>query len=321
MQSSHAARPGQRLMPPARAFTLIELLVVIAIIAVLIGLLLPAVQKVREASTRTQCGNNLHQLVIAAHLYHDTRGTLPSGSWGPGSDNSFPTGWYDPWYGSSLPYGHFSWAALILPFLEQDNLFKQINFNVPAYVDSLWEDRGGGGSPVQRGPAGNSANQLAAASMPKVFYCPAARRVQPTNTYKDYAINAGTGYCCPERTSANMDGVAWVNSNLRLNQITDGTSNTFLFAEKAHYDNQSWIPAEKGCNPFLFVHHPSEGYFEITGPPNDTTWNTRAPAGPHPGGVLTVMADGRVQFISDSINMSIFRALSTRQGNEPNQTP
>src|SRR5882724_10902263 len=108
-----ATRTYQRL-----AFTLIELLVVIAIIAVLIGLLLPAVQKVREAANRMSCQNNLKQIALAAHNYHDAYQTLP-----PGSNGEYPAG--ATWSGFAWPW--YGVLAYLLPYVEQDNIYKQIN--------------------------------------------------------------------------------------------------------------------------------------------------------------------------------------------------
>ncbi len=312
-------------MKPVRrssAFTLIELLVVIAIIAILIALLVPAVQKVREAAARTQCENNLKQLSLAFHNYHDVYKTLPPGSTGPmNGNNNFPAGWHDPFYGSSLPWGHFSWSALILPYVEQAALYKSINFNVPAYAAAIYEDINGGGAPVNRGPAGNAANQPAATSMPTVFVCPSAQRGSTDGSatqQKDYGVNGGVSACCPERTSANMDGVFWVNSKLRLVDILDGTSNTFLLLEEANWFNHSWLPDSYGSNHFIFVHHPSQGYVQAYALPNSDVWNNRAAMGYHTGGVLVTMADGHGAFVQNSISQSVYQALFTRAGKETN---
>jgi prepilin-type N-terminal cleavage/methylation domain-containing protein/prepilin-type processing-associated H-X9-DG protein len=306
---------------PRKGFTLIELLVVIAIIAILIGLLLPAVQKVREAAARTQCSNNLKQLALAFHNYHDSKGTLPPGSsGGMNRNNDFPPPWADPHYGGSLPWGHHSWAAHILPYVEGDNLYKTIDFTQPAYADEIWEDLSGTGTPVQRGPAGAVVNRTAADSMPKLFACPSARRGSidnpPLTRQKDYGVNGGTGACCPERTSANMDGLFWVNSSVRLVEISDGTSNTFLLLEKGNWYDQSWLPDSYGSNHFLFVHHPSQGYVQGYTSPNSDAWNNRGPQGPHPGGVMVALGDGHIAFVTNGINASTYRALFTRAGGD-----
>lgn len=296
-----------------RGFTLIELLVVIAIIAVLIALLLPAVQQAREAARRTQCANNLKQLGLAMHNYESSNLCFPPGSIGPMAGNSsFTAPWADPGVGGCCPWGHFSWSAIILPFVDGANVYNTIDFTVPAYTFSIIENG------AQRGPAGDPKNMKAANSQPAVFVCPSAPRVQPATQHKDYGINGGTGTCCPERSQAGMTGIAFVNSRIRIAEITDGTSSTLMFAELAHTTNHSWIDRNTGANPFLWVHHPSQGYVDATAQdiPDTHSYNNRAAESHHTGGVQVMMADGHLKFISDNIDLNVYIALYTRAGNE-----
>src|SRR5207248_1030749 len=137
----------------SRGFTLIELLVVIAIIAVLIALLLPAVQAAREAARRAQCVNNLKQIGIAMHNYHDVNGAFPMSNYSPNyvnGTNVFPsrTVWTEPNAPGCCPFGSFSWAALVLNFAEGNTIFNATNFMLPAYAASIPETAGpwGGGT-------------------------------------------------------------------------------------------------------------------------------------------------------------------------------
>jgi prepilin-type N-terminal cleavage/methylation domain-containing protein len=209
-------------------FTLIELLVVIAVIAILIGLLLPAVQKVREAANRAQCTNNLKQLGLAMHNHADTTGGLPYCPYNPalGGALTLP---YRPW---SAAHG---WAVEILPFIEQQNVYNLYNLN------AAWSD------PV---------NNPAIAARIKVFVCPSAPgggesgpRYIPNNSGPlDYIslfnVNSVAlpyvGFPVP--TASDPTGMGALGRNVRrpLTDITDGTSNTFLLVEDAGR-NQHWV--------------------------------------------------------------------------------
>jgi prepilin-type N-terminal cleavage/methylation domain-containing protein len=302
-----------------RGFTLIELLVVITIIAILIALLLPAVQTAREAARRNTCVNNLKQITLAALNYESAMKCLPPGSTGrvDPSGSSFPSGWSDPNHGAGLPWGHFGWAAILLPYLEQQNLYNQINFNAPAYAHSIPEN-----GLNDRGPAGGAQNSTAAKLQPAVFTCPTVARVKPETEFKDYGMNGGTGACCPERTKAGQEGVGFLNSNIPISLIRDGTSNTIFFIEFAHTGNHSWVDPEKGSNQFFFVHHISQGYVHpahhggTPTPPNDLTYNNRAAHGQHPGGVVASRCDGGVFFISNHIDFNTYKALFSVKGKD-----
>jgi prepilin-type processing-associated H-X9-DG protein/prepilin-type N-terminal cleavage/methylation domain-containing protein len=205
---------------PRSAFTLVELLVVIAIIAILIGLLLPAVQKVREAAARIKCQNNLKQMGLALHMYHDANGNFPPGMSGP--DPIVANAWYSAY-------------SLLLPYIEQDNAFRLINYNA-----SWWDP---------------TNNQAMAVSVP-IFFCPSNRSrgtinltvmsiqwnyvLPPVVACVDYAFNKGaTGAFTktPDDTPRQVRGVfdvrISINSGIRMLEITDGLSNTFAMGDAA----------------------------------------------------------------------------------------
>ena len=184
-------------MSPRRGFTLIELLVVIAIIAVLIALLLPAVQKVRDTAARTQCLNNLRQIGLALHNYQSAHKTFP-----PTARYGIPGA--DPW----------SIHARLLPFLEQANLYSRINFN-----------------------GSFAAHPAVTQTRVAVYLCPYERNDKPltggpvTHYPTSYGANFGTWLVHDPQTGQTGDGAFVVGRGVRLSEFTDGTSNTLAFAE------------------------------------------------------------------------------------------
>jgi prepilin-type N-terminal cleavage/methylation domain-containing protein/prepilin-type processing-associated H-X9-DG protein len=289
-----------------RGFTLIELLVVIAIIAILIGLLLPAVQKVREAAARMQCTNNLKQLALAAHNYHGDRQRFPSGYSPPRIENFFID---------------------LLPYVEQQNLYNMWNQTNAA---------------ANHGPAPTSL----ASQIIKVFLCPSDVISQQytvdsnapgANAYSfnSYMGNAGViAWPFPQMT---LDGVFYVGSIIGIKDLTDGTSNTLLFGERSHLDPQ-YAAAYTGVNPGMAEWGNWGGYqggatpggtadilcgtvapinyiYPVTTPPQNNTnamLRLNAFGSLHTGGANFALADGSVHFISASIDLVTLQLLSKR---------
>jgi prepilin-type N-terminal cleavage/methylation domain-containing protein/prepilin-type processing-associated H-X9-DG protein len=314
---------------PRSGFTLIELLVVIAIIGVLIALLLPAVQAAREAARRAQCVNNLKQLGIALHNYHDTIGSLP--------------------LGRTIPQQHsYSVQARLLPFMEQNVLQNSLNFDLGwSFPDNL------------------TAYRASISS----FLCPSDPRTIPASLNwggTNYRANEGTSvamwYGPSDPTGVNNgltvipNGLFFSDEMIKLASISDGSSNTAAFSEHLLGDFSNSVATEKAdtfwpqtypatpeeafqlCRnfnwqdlsfqrvsnvgaPWVYGYHSTSSYWH-SGPPNTKSCMyppsriMTVATSQHPGGVNVCMADGSVKFVKDSVSRDTWRAIGTRASGE-----
>ena len=298
-------------------FTLIELLVVIAIIAILIALLLPAVQQAREAARRSQCKNNLKQLGLALHNYHDVHGIFPPGI----IDNN-------PALGSAVDAANNSnglaWGTMILPMLDQAPLYNLISTQTGGFGRS-WQDANGDGT---------TGDAIAAATtILPAFICP-SDPMGGLNTDKssfgksNYLANGGNG-------ANSRNGVFFENSKLGFRDITDGTSNTFLVTERTTQNDGSSVlncgGTACGWTGGLWIgprlssvatwHSGVTGFDVINIGGSSTTYGLGTSSqgwgddwiakGCHVGGMQVTLGDGSVRFISENINLTTYRDLHT----------
>ncbi len=300
---------------PCRAFTLIELLVVIAIIAVLIGLLLPAVQSAREASRRAQCLNNLRQIALAMHNYHDAVATFPPGYVSLTQGNQPNGAEIGPGWG---------WGTLLLSQLDQTPLYNLANYSLPTTAP---------------------ASQTARVTRLTTFLCPSNVGDHGPLTIKDASGNVlvadlapgqyvgVAGQLEPEEFPAQNNGVFYRNSKIGFRDITDGTSSTLMIGERsqnvADATRVGMIPSGLACNNPSWPVQDCEASNVLvlghTGPSPDEPWidvpnNKKAGVDDfhslHAGGCNFAFCDGSVRFIKESINPQVFSYLATRAGGE-----
>ncbi|MEN6498290.1 MAG: DUF1559 domain-containing protein [Thermoguttaceae bacterium] len=316
-----------------RGFTLVELLVVIAIIGILIALLLPAVQAAREAARRSQCTNNLKQIALAVHNYHDVYQAFPRYAYGVATSSGMSN------------YQSMSAHMKLLPYVEQMPLYTQLN------MKASWAA---------------APNDSLRKTIVSTFICP-SDLTPPPNTSElgscNYPVSAGS--CLAWSTSTQQNGVFQLGRDTRFASITDGTSNTIMLGENIVGDNDGNVyrvgemvrgvsfsgfafPTQaqletygQSCDAAKSNHFSNIGFWWIKPTLGQTVFNTVAPPNwkwptcficsgcgesdnpgvaparsRHPGGANHALGDASVRFISDTVDFSVYQAAGSIDGGE-----
>lgn len=264
------AHPQRSPAPRVAGFTLVELLVVIAIIGVLVGMLLPAVQQVREAARRIQCGNNLKQIGIALQNHHSARMEFPRG-----------VTEFRRFFRGDPAKRNFAWSVYLLPFLDQQNLYNNLNLKLPF---------------------DHADNAAAASAAIPTFICPSSQRQSErpsTRGPSDYGGIFGERINSP---NTPPKGLMIFDKAFRHADITDGSSNTLIVAEDSESSDGQWI---NGRNVF------DQAFAINAAPAFENDIRSR-----HPGGANGVFADGHVMFLAESMDLFTLGAICTRASGE-----
>lgn len=324
-----------RLRVKERGFTLVELLVVIAIIGILVGLLLPAVQAAREAARRMQCSNNMKQLGLAMHVYHDAHRKFPMG-WahhiehglaGTGRGKCFNTN-----HGLGNRIGRSPWTAMIMPFIEQGNLYNQFNSNyaINWALNANW--------------AGGRENEAFWLTSVAAFKCPSDPRNAGQDNLLNYmGVSGGVEYTCwnlGDLDSVGVrglddDGILYLGSKIRIGDIVDGTTNTYILGETKYPRARGDDPNQDnylgwGSAGMAWNSVPQTAICATARDQINTFYPSMAPGQTpshahmarvfgsyHTGGCFFSFADGSIHFQSENMDINVYQTMGTRADGLP----
>jgi prepilin-type N-terminal cleavage/methylation domain-containing protein len=302
------------------AFTLVELLVVIAIIGILVALLLPAIQAAREAARRSQCSNNLKQLGLAVHNYHDTYRVFPSGSLSSTTINYSTANWCNT---GQTAHSRAPWTVLILPFIEKTSQHELFDFST-AFTSTS-------------NAPGSAVNHAQFSANNGSYQCPSDLNSGRDNNNSCYfgVQGGGTTPNCVTQAPSRVffvNGVLFHNSACGFRDILDGTTSVFMIGEtkycltrggRADGFHSGWASATKldvwGMPLVLAAAMlPINSYPEHGGRADTLNYQTRLFGSFHPGGCHFALCDASVRFVSENIDLSVYQQLAVRDDQLPN---